>query len=729
MVLKGKNFDWWAMIYKTIDLCAGIGGIRKGFELTGKFENVLSAEIDPYACKTYEHLYGENPMNDLTSEDFKQKVVNTDYDVLLAGFPCQTFSSVGKRLGFRDKTRGTIFFDIADIISRTTPRAIFLETDMILKNPYHQLQKEYEILPWYKIKRADLNSLHWLKKHPEKVSKTKTGVTVENALAVKKYVTYDTKENRLTKYMMLQTAHRLEQFKNQYFMIARETDQEVIRCIDSMINGIQRRCNTGFMKDVSAVPGESGMSLVFDMAPGYRELYRCYLLLQHGLTVTGSIFNISVKDLAVLYEYWCFIKLNSLMKDKYQLVSQDIIRVDGTGLKVTLVKGQRSQVKYRNPKNGEMITLSYNPKEINVPTVTQRPDNVLKLEKRGTQTEYEYIFDAKYRINPALPNTDYYTSISRHPGPEISDINTMHRYRDAIVYQNGASPYERTMFGAYVLFPYQNEKEYSEHRFYKSIDQVNIGGLPFLPTATSLVTKMLDELISDSSDSAFERATLPRGIESKLAKVDWSKRDVLVGTLKNPEQLDICLKHKFYHIPESRIDEEHLPIHYVAIYQTKAMFGADAKIELYGEVKSTKIVKRKEITEIPSDSDELYYRFEIKSWKKLDTPIKPKEQGFVSIFTNMFLLRHSAKVLELCLQSEEEYRFYTELKRRTDAAVINDEDPSVGFQLGDLKVAFEEGEIILIKEGSIIEKCSVSEFSRTPNATFRRLMNSAISNN
>lgn len=115
------------MKYKTIDLCAGIGGIRRGFELTGKFENVLSAEIDPTAAKTYEHLFGDNPLNDLTSEDFKHKVSNIEYDVLLAGFPCQAFSSVGKKLGFRDKTRGTIFFDIADIISRTNPRAIFLE--------------------------------------------------------------------------------------------------------------------------------------------------------------------------------------------------------------------------------------------------------------------------------------------------------------------------------------------------------------------------------------------------------------------------------------------------------------------------------------------------------------------------------------------------------------------------------------------------------------------------
>ena len=115
------------MKYKTIDLCAGIGGIRQGFYLTGEFENVLSAEIDEYACQTYEHLFNENPYNDLTKEEFKQKVVDTKYDVLLAGFPCQTFSRAGLQKGFRDTTKGTIFFDIADIISRTQPRAVFLE--------------------------------------------------------------------------------------------------------------------------------------------------------------------------------------------------------------------------------------------------------------------------------------------------------------------------------------------------------------------------------------------------------------------------------------------------------------------------------------------------------------------------------------------------------------------------------------------------------------------------
>lgn len=115
------------MPYKTIDLCAGIGGIRRGFELAGDFQNVISAEIDELACTTYEHLFHDNPRNDLTTDGFKETVKKLYYDVLLAGFPCQAFSSVGQKLGFEDATRGTIFFEIAKIIKNTMPKVVFLE--------------------------------------------------------------------------------------------------------------------------------------------------------------------------------------------------------------------------------------------------------------------------------------------------------------------------------------------------------------------------------------------------------------------------------------------------------------------------------------------------------------------------------------------------------------------------------------------------------------------------
>lgn len=113
--------------FRTIDLCAGIGGMRRGYELTGWFKNVKSAEIDKYACMTYKHLYGEDAQNDLTSEEFKSDLERTDYDVLLAGFPCQTFSRAGLEEGFNNEEKGIIFYHIAEIIKRTRPRAVFLE--------------------------------------------------------------------------------------------------------------------------------------------------------------------------------------------------------------------------------------------------------------------------------------------------------------------------------------------------------------------------------------------------------------------------------------------------------------------------------------------------------------------------------------------------------------------------------------------------------------------------
>lgn len=130
--------------YKCIDLFAGIGGIRRGYEMTGRFSNVLSAEIDKYACLTYKHLYNEDPYNDVTSEEFKKKVEGTSYDVLLGGFPCQAFSIAGKQEGFKDQTRGTLFFDIADILSRTQPKAFMLENvEGLLK---HEKGKTYRII-------------------------------------------------------------------------------------------------------------------------------------------------------------------------------------------------------------------------------------------------------------------------------------------------------------------------------------------------------------------------------------------------------------------------------------------------------------------------------------------------------------------------------------------------------------------------------------------------------
>lgn len=107
-----------------IDLFAGIGGFRLALQnLGGKC--VFSSEWDAQAQKTYFANFGEIPFGDITQERTKQFIPDS-FDILCAGFPCQAFSLAGKRLGF-EETRGTLFFDVAEIIRKKRPKAFFLE--------------------------------------------------------------------------------------------------------------------------------------------------------------------------------------------------------------------------------------------------------------------------------------------------------------------------------------------------------------------------------------------------------------------------------------------------------------------------------------------------------------------------------------------------------------------------------------------------------------------------
>jgi modification methylase hpaII len=110
--------------FKFIDLFAGIGGFRLALQnLGGKC--VFTSEWDREAQKTYKANFGEIPFGDITKETTKSYIPD-NFDILCAGFPCQAFSIAGKRGGFED-TRGTLFFDVAEIIKRKQPKAVFLE--------------------------------------------------------------------------------------------------------------------------------------------------------------------------------------------------------------------------------------------------------------------------------------------------------------------------------------------------------------------------------------------------------------------------------------------------------------------------------------------------------------------------------------------------------------------------------------------------------------------------
>lgn len=116
-----------------IDLFAGMGGFRLAMQAQGG-KCVFSSEWNAYSQKTYFSNFGDMPFGDITKEITKSYIPE-QFDILCAGFPCQPFSiagvskkkSLGRETGFKDKTQGTLFFDVADIISRHRPKAFYLE--------------------------------------------------------------------------------------------------------------------------------------------------------------------------------------------------------------------------------------------------------------------------------------------------------------------------------------------------------------------------------------------------------------------------------------------------------------------------------------------------------------------------------------------------------------------------------------------------------------------------
>ncbi len=125
---------------RVIDLFAGIGGIRLAFENAG-CNCVFSSEIDRSACETYSANFNERPCGDI--RDIKSEDI-PEFDILLAGFPCQAFSVIGKREGFADTTRGTLFFEIERILRDKKPRTFMLEN---VKNlTAHDKGRTYKII-------------------------------------------------------------------------------------------------------------------------------------------------------------------------------------------------------------------------------------------------------------------------------------------------------------------------------------------------------------------------------------------------------------------------------------------------------------------------------------------------------------------------------------------------------------------------------------------------------
>ncbi len=665
-------------------------------------------------------------------EDYKAILsdVNEEIYNLAYGFLARTYLS--SEINNKTNNNDSEFYSILNYVFEKLKKSI----DIILQNPYHELQKQAKVVKYHKIKKASNETIKYLEKRPYLMEKIDDAYLPKEALITNKIVTTNTKENRFLKFMLLKIDSKIDKFILKYKKL-NNIDVDILNKLSSFKREINKRINNSILKNIPCEYNEANLSLVFSMGNGYKEVYKYYLMLQKGLSINSNIFQLSIKELSLLYEYWCFIKINSLLQKKYKLVSSDILKINKEGITVSLKKGVESSLTYLNLETGEKFIVYYNSTR-GSKTVAQKPDNILSMHKDSNIKSYEFVFDAKYKIDISPEYIVKYGSI----GPKEEDINTMHRYRDAIIYdykkdklldnkeemKNNSIEINNCIFGAFVLFPYNNEEEFKNNAFYKSIEEVNIGAIPFLPSTTKLMEHFLDDIVNESSYSSFERAIEPIGKESYLQDDYFTQREVLVGSLKSKEQLEINLKYNFYHIPEKNINLAKNNVKYIALAQSKTLFKNDSGILWYGKVKNVYLVKRNEIKESPKASVDLYYKFEVEKWCKLESKIEILNfQVRKFIYTTIYLLKNASTVTELCIKNKEEFRLFVELKRQYNEIIIKvdknnvEENKINAFRINDVDIVIDDVSIKSIIGEQIIN-ISKEDFFKKPIKSIKKLL-------
>lgn len=348
--------------------------------------------------------------------------------------------------------------------------------------------------------------------------------------------TYNTPENRFLKHALLTVQKRYATLS------ARVLQQEESNLsnskkeeITATHNELTRLSRHPFFRTVGPFDGIKQESLILQKDINYSRLFRIFTILQKSFSLNDGLYRMETKDIATLYEIWCFIQVEKVVKELTNTEPEQQSRTEMSGLfTYSLGKGEHSKIIFKKD-DVTLAELVYNPRhsdkddvkgigELESKTVPQKPDIVLQLTKDDLQEgmKLTYLFDAKYRLEKDGSNDV----------PPDDAINQMHRYRDAIYYNNRLTDEQlkKEIIGGYILFPGNMD---DTSRFRRSIDEVNIGAFPMRPgdNQHKLLSDFIKDLLNKHAVEIVEQVIPQKGTTLEV------KNRVLVGVVKpdNPQ--------------------------------------------------------------------------------------------------------------------------------------------------------------------------------------------------
>lgn len=397
----------------------------------------------------------------------------------------------------------------------------------IIDRPRHRLHGEEVYLRADKLKLTPHNIENRLAEHRKEPAYL---YRVEQHI-----LSNDTQENRFLKFALHQISKRYEDLRQRIEAVKTASDT-MKAAIHATSESLKRLQHHPFFRTIGRFKGINQESMVLQKATGYSQVYRTWNLLRRAYSLNDGLYRLQTKDIATLYEIWCFIEVSHIVKAQLHLDDEDVEhrnRMEMNGIfSWELGKGEHSRILFRkdgvelaelvyNPKNADKENDNVGMKDLVVPTVPQKPDIVLQLTKNDLQQgmKMTYLFDAKYRIDGRQNGVDT---------PPDDAVNQMHRYRDAIYYKDYDSHVlKKEVIGGYILFPGDGETADVEvSRFYKTIKEVNIGAFPLRPKDKrnrQLLEHFIEQLIQTKSCE-----TIANVIPQKGAFVEVGNR-VLIG--------------------------------------------------------------------------------------------------------------------------------------------------------------------------------------------------------
>jgi len=336
--------------------------------------------------------------------------------------------------------------------------------------------------------------------------------------------THNTVENRFLKHALTIIQKRYSELANRVLTFKIPLSDSIKEQIEASDKELKHLLGNPFFRTVGSFEGLKQESLVLQRDTNYSTIYRTYFILRKSFSLNDGMFRMETKDIATLYEIWCFIEMSHIVREQLGIDETDVDhrnRMEMNGLFTwELGRGEKSRILFK--KEGvELAELVYNPKQTDkendsislsnlvVPTVPQKPDIVLQLTKDDVEKgmKMTYLFDAKYRISGKENGVDT---------PPDDAINQMHRYRDAIYYRDyDSKQLKKEVIGGYILFPGDGDSaEVQMSKFYKSIQEVNIGAFPLRPNDEKnrrLLENFIKKLIDTKSAETISKVIPQKG--------------------------------------------------------------------------------------------------------------------------------------------------------------------------------------------------------------------------